>query len=184
MWSAGFYLTCYLACCGYYGTWIKLNWIEYLLFLHSCFQVAAYLSVQYDYSYSVCEMFTVYSTVHKGFRQPNDSLPVVIFIVGVHSLLRVSSNYKIKPPFVTTSITCFISCFYYHYMFRPSQEAIFRWLLVNTKKISIRLYRLTTTEGGRMHLMLKRHLLWHLLSIIIFNFLIYIIISIFIFILF
>jgi hypothetical protein len=28
MWSAGFYLTCYLACYGYYGTWIKLNWIE------------------------------------------------------------------------------------------------------------------------------------------------------------
>jgi hypothetical protein len=22
-------LTCYLACCGYYGAWIKLNWIEY-----------------------------------------------------------------------------------------------------------------------------------------------------------
>jgi hypothetical protein len=30
MWSAGFYLTCYLACCGYYGTWIQLNWIEKL----------------------------------------------------------------------------------------------------------------------------------------------------------
>jgi hypothetical protein len=61
-------------------------------------------------------------------------LPILSIPPCQPNIIVQSSNYKMKPSFATTSKTCFISCFYDHYMFRPSQEAIFRWLLVNTKK--------------------------------------------------
>jgi hypothetical protein len=44
---------------------------------------------------------------------------------GMHPVAHVIKSQD-KPSFATTSKTCFVACFYDHYMFRPSQEAIFR----------------------------------------------------------
>jgi hypothetical protein len=56
------------------------------------------------------------------------SIDCTLCKVSVASLnCSYNSNYKIKPSFATTSKTCFIfRVLYDHYMFRASQEAIFR----------------------------------------------------------
>jgi hypothetical protein len=48
------------------------------------------------------------------------------FVVGVCILLRVLSNYKIKPSLATTDKMYLFCVLFDHDMFRPSQVAIFR----------------------------------------------------------
>jgi hypothetical protein len=50
----------------------------------------------------------------------------IVFIVGVCILLRVLSNYKITPPSQQIVKRALFRVLCHHYMFRPSQEAIFR----------------------------------------------------------